>query len=63
MTKQECVNFLQDKLMCLTLEGLSCIGKGCDKNCDECRYNYGQGTFGEQKEALKTAIMLLNNIK
>ena len=63
MTKEECVNFLQYKLVCLTLEDLSCIGKGCDRNCNECMYNYGQGNTSEQKEALRTAIMYLNNIK
>ncbi len=59
MTKNEAKEMLQAKLTCMELEDLAFIGKGCSRNCDDCEYNYAQGTRGEQKEALNIAIQSL----
>lgn len=56
MTEQEAKDMLEAKLKCLELDSDS---EGCDGDCHECEYNYTQGTFGEQKEALKIAIKSL----
>lgn len=63
MTEQEAKKMLQEKLTCMTLEDLSCIEKGCDRDCDNCDHNYGQGTSGEQKEALSMAIKALEEVQ
>lgn len=59
MTQAEARIMVEAKLRCMELEDLACIGKGCDKDCDGCNYNYMQGTVGEQKEALRMAINAL----
>lgn len=59
MKPEEAIEKLQAKLTCMKLEQLSCIEKGCSRNCDNCEYNYKQGTMGEQEEALRTAIEAL----
>lgn len=33
--------------------------KICDHDCDNCNLNYAQGTYGDHKEAVKTAIQAL----
>ena len=60
MTENEAKEMLQAKLTCIE-RGLKTIysEEGCDRNCDGCEYCYAQGTVGEQKEALKMAIMAL----
>lgn len=63
MTEQEALKMLKGKLTCMTLEDLSCIKKGCDRDCDSCNYNYTQGTRGEQKESLELAIKALEEIQ
>ncbi len=59
MTESEAKEMLEAKLQCMILEDLSCVEKGCDRNCDDCDCNYMQGTVGEQKEALRIAINTL----
>lgn len=59
MTEAEAKIMVEAKLRCMELEDLACIGKGCDRNCDDCNYNYMQGTVGEHKEALRMAIKAL----
>ena len=59
MKAEEAKDMMQAKLICMELDGLSCIGKGCDHDCDNCEYNYAQGNMGEQKEAVKMAIEAL----
>lgn len=56
MTVQEAKDMMQAKLTCLELD--SDI-EGCDGDCEGCKYYYKQGTFGEQKEAIKLAIEAL----
>ena len=63
MTIDEAMEMVKEKLTCMTLEDLSCIEKGCDRDCDNCVHNYGQGTSGEQKEALSIAIKALEEIQ
>lgn len=63
MTESEAKEMLQAKLTCMNLEDLSCIEKGCSCDCDDCEYNYAQGTSGEQKEALSVAIKLFEEIQ
>lgn len=63
MTIDEAMEMVKEKLTCMTLEDLSCIEKGCDRDCDNCEHNYGKGTSGEQKEALSIAIKALEEIK
>lgn len=63
MTENEAKEMLQAKLTCMNLEDLSCIEKGCSRNCDDCEYNYAQGTRGEQEEALSVAIKALEEIQ
>ena len=59
MTESEALNMIQAKLTCMELYDLSCIEEGCDRECENCEYNYAQGNNGEQKEALKVAIQAL----
>ena len=59
MTEAEAKGMVEAKLRCMELEGLSCVEKGCDRDCDACKYNYLQGTVGEHKEALRMAIKAL----
>lgn len=59
MDKREAKEMLQAKLKCMELEGLKAIEKGCDGECDNCYYNYAQGNYGEQKEAISIAIAAL----
>lgn len=56
MTEHEAKDMLQAKLICLELDS---DVEGCDGDCEGCEYNYTQGTFREQKEALKVAIKTL----
>ena len=63
MSEKEALEMLKAKLTCMKLEALSCIEKGCDKDCDMCEYNYKQGNMGEQKDALATAIKALEEIQ
>lgn len=63
MTENEANEMLKAKLTCMELEGLACIEKGCSRNCDECDYNYAQGSMGEQKEAIKIAIGIFDEIQ
>ncbi len=63
MTENEAKEMLQAKLTCMDLEDLACIEKGCSRNCDDCEYNYAQGTRGKQKEAIGIAIGVLEKIQ
>ena len=63
MSEKEAIEMLKAKLTCMKLEALSCIEKGCDKDCDNCQYNYTQGTVGEQEEALEVAIQALEEVQ
>jgi hypothetical protein len=63
MTEAEAKIMVEAKLRCMELEDLACIGKGCDRDCDACKYNYMQGTVGEHKEALRMAINALEEIQ
>ena len=63
MTEQEALTMLKAKLTCMKLEGLACIENGCFHDCDNCEYNYAQGTVGEQKEALDIAIKAIEEIQ
>ena len=63
MSEKEAIEMLKAKLTCMKLEALSCIEKGCDKDCDNCQYNYAQGTVGEQEEALEVAIQALEEVQ
>ena len=63
MTESEALGMLKAKLMCMSLEDLACIGKGCDKDCDNCNYCYEQGNRGQSKEALAIAIKALSEIQ
>ena len=56
MTEIEAKNMLNAKLKCMQLYDLSCIEKGCNRDCDSCDFNYAKGNSGEQKEALQLAI-------
>ena len=37
--------------------------KICDHDCDNCNLNYAQGTYGDHKEAVKTAIQALEEVQ
>ena len=56
MTESEAKNMLNAKLKCMQLYDLSCIEKGCNRDCDSCDCNYAKGNSREQKEALQLAI-------
>lgn len=62
MTEKEAIEKLQAKLTCIKLDNLLCVENGCFHNCDDCKYNYIQGTIGEQKEVLEMAIKALEEI-
>ena len=63
MTENEAKTMLRAKLTCMDLESLYCLGKGCNKDCDDCVTHYAQGTMREQKDALKVAIQALEEIQ
>ena len=63
MTEKEVTEMLQAKLTCMKLEDLSCVGKGCSRDCNDCEYNYKQGTIGEHEKALELAIKALEEIQ
>lgn len=63
MKPDEAIEMLQAKLTCMELEAWSCIEMGCDRDCDECDYNYKQGTVGEQEESLSIAIEALKEVQ
>lgn len=63
MTENEAKEMLQAKLTCMQLDDLACIEKGCSRNCDDCEYNYAQGTRGEQEQAIKIAISIFKEIR
>ena len=63
MTEKEAKIMVESKLHCIELEDLFGTTKGCDKDCDGCKYNYLQGTVGEQKEALRMAIKALETVQ
>lgn len=63
MTENEAKEMLQAKLTCIGLENLACIEKGCSRDCDSCKYNYTQGTRGEQEEAIKIAVGIFEKIQ
>lgn len=59
MTNEQSKKMLKAKLECLKRE-TSGTDFDCNRcNCDECSLNYEQGNVGEQKEALDTAIKVL----
>jgi len=59
MTNEQAKKMLKAKLECLKRE-TSGTDFDCTRcNCDECPLNYEQGNIGEQKEALNTAIKVL----
>lgn len=63
MTEKEAAEMLQAKLTCMKLEDLSCVGEGCSRGCNDCEYNYKQGTIGEYEKALELAIKALEEIQ
>lgn len=63
MNEQETLKILQAKLTCMKLEDLACIEKGCNHNCDDCEYNYAQGTGEEQEKSLDIAIKAIEEIQ
>ncbi len=63
ITTSEPKEMLQAKLTCMELELASCIDKGCKKDCDNCNYNYAQGTVREHIEALKVVIKALEELR
>lgn len=63
MTEKEAAGMLQAKLTCMKLEDLFCVGEGCSRDCNDCEYNYKQGTIGEYEKALEMAIKALEEIQ
>lgn len=63
MTEKEAVEMIRAKLTCMKLEDLSYVGKGCSRDCDDCEYNYKQGTIGEYEKALEVIIQALEEIQ
>lgn len=59
VTEKEAAEMLKSKLICMKLDNMACIGQGCNRDCDNCKYMYGQGTTGEFEQALSLAIPLL----
>lgn len=59
ITEKEAAEMLKAKLICMQLDDKACFGKGCNRDCDNCKYMYGQGTRGEFEQALSLAIPLL----
>lgn len=56
MTKFEALICLKAKLRCLH-DSNSC--PSCHEDCDNCDLNYLQGTIGEQQDALRIAISIM----
>lgn len=63
MAEKEAAEMLQAKLTCMKLEDLSCVGEGCSRDCNDCEYNYKQGTIEEHEKALELAIKALKEIQ
>ena len=62
MTESEAKGFIQGKLDCMKKCGIfNKENNISDNDCDNCEYCYSQGNFGNQKEALETAINALEN--
>ena len=60
MTESEAKGFIQGKLDCMNKCDIFNKEDNINNDeCDNCGYCYSQGTFGEQKEAFKTAINAL----
>lgn len=63
MTEKEAAEMLQAKLTCMKFEDLSCVGEGCSRDCNDCEYNYKQGTIGEHEKVLELAIKALKEVQ
>lgn len=55
----DAVKILKARITCLERETKGVCGYPSE--CDSCEYCYGQGTVGEQKEALRIAVKALEN--
>jgi hypothetical protein len=60
MTKEEAAEILRNKLYCMELESSGIVHQCNSRKCDNCIYNYKQGTIREQKEALNMAVWSLD---
>ncbi len=63
LCEKQVLEMLEARLTCMKLDDLSCIEEGCSHNCDDCEFNYAQGTRGEQKEALNIAIQSIKKLQ
>ena len=60
MTESEAKGFIQGKLDCMKKCGIfNKEDNISDNDCDNCKYCYSQGNFGNQKEAFSMAINAL----
>ena len=60
MTESEAKGFIQGKLDCMKKCGIfNKEDNISDNDCDNCKYCYSQGNFGNQKEAFQIAINAL----
>ena len=60
MTESEAKGFIQGKLDCMNkCDIFNKEDNTSDNDCDNCKYCYSQGNFGNQKEAFSTAINAL----
>lgn len=64
MTNRQASEFLQGRLNCMKKCGVFERQQKYEKDeCEHCNYCYAQGNFGEQKDALAIAIMVLKRGK
>lgn len=63
MTKNETIKRLQARHDCIEKWCKSGNYEECNAGlCDECDLNYEQGNMGEQREALKTAVHVMQTV-
>lgn len=60
MTKEEAAEILRNKLYCMELKASGIVNQCNSRKCDNCIYNYKQGTIREQKKALDMAVWSLD---
>lgn len=62
MTYEEAIGFIEGKLNCMKKCAEFYKEYTCSVECDNCKYAYTQGNFGEQLVAFELAVNTLNDV-
>ena len=63
MTENEAKTMLEAYMECDRRKNDVSYEKQCNKDCDNCKLCYTQGTVGEHREAMNMAIKALENME